>query len=278
MNIDYEHQEIIKNLNKYFDFFLPEKVQNEIRTNAKNKVSSIEVKTKKDKEYKENYNKYIDVLIGRLWQNVSQDQQIEKDLGKNIYKELSKIIGFRKNDGEWYCVAHSLYLSRMCQTRLSLITDDYPAIKKYEGIFESQKIGLIEDSSDFLILLFWNCPEIDKRKVSRYLKDLYSEYKREVDKLLDKIRDFRYYKLTAKDTQLRIKISEFEQALNNLKLDDLNQKKNEILNASGKFKKPLKDLFERFGIVFELDRSHNLLNKIQSTLSYLEGNEIFKVY
>lgn len=274
--IDYEHQEIFRLLDKYFDFYIPQKVQQEIRINAFKKIREIKVKTNKDERLKEDLDDYLNQKIGRFWSNVIQDVQIEKDLGQNIYDDLSDIIGSKEDKGEWYCVAHSLYLSRICQSRLAFFTDDFPAKEKYSIIFKNQRVGLIEDTSDLLILLYWNCPEINEKKVRALLRDLYVQYDSELKSLLNEIRAFRERNFEKINPKLRNCISGFQHNLENIELDNLNTNKDEIIANSRNYKKVLENIFDNHAKVFELNSDKNLLTKIGNIFTFLDHNNIFK--
>lgn len=151
------------------DMHISETVYNEIKKNIfKNAISEADAKR-------------ISIIIPSIpiEFKLHQDEEIKNDVGLQYFEQILTYVGHvKKNNGEFISSVLALELSRCNESKVCFLTDDYPAKKEFTQFFEIQQIGLIEDSIDLLLMLYWLKSDFSKNKLETILFDLRSEYKR----------------------------------------------------------------------------------------------------
>lgn len=127
----------------------------------------------KTKTFSDSQKKYISSHTPQLVPFIVRcDEQFEKE-----YKAcIQEFCDYKKWNGEFYSTLISLYLCRQKHCRLYFYTDDYPAKRVFDSFFNYQQIGVIGDTIDLLVFLYWANPDFDQRKLEKYLQNLLSEF------------------------------------------------------------------------------------------------------
>lgn len=91
----------------------------------------------------------------------------------------------KKNNGELYSAALSLFLSRVEGKKVLFYTDDNPAKREFSSYFDFQQTGYIGDTVDLLVFLYWLSPQgtFSKDELVKYLTALRGEYVSKLKKL-----------------------------------------------------------------------------------------------
>lgn len=151
------------------DMHISETVYNEIKKNVfKNAISEVDAKR-------------IRILLPSIPENfkLHQDEEIKNDVGFTFFEEIRTYVGHvKKNNGEFISCVLALILSRCNESKVCFLTDDYPAKKEFTRFFKIQQIGLIEDSIDLLLMLYWLKSDFSRNKLETILFDLKTEYHR----------------------------------------------------------------------------------------------------
>lgn len=276
--IDFDHEIIFKNLNDYFEFYISEKVINEIRNNALVRADFLRSKKSITTREYQDLTEYINITLGELYSNVFTDRTLKDLYSESVYDDIHDIIGGRENKGEWYSIALSLFISRYKMSRLAFITDDLPAKDQYYSVIRNQNIGLIEDTSDFFTLMYWLCPNIDQQKFHQILQDLYAQYASGARSLGKEIKNFRSHKVKPSNRKLDSKLSNLQYKLERLEIENIHDLRDKILLNAGKHVTPLKIIFNKNNKVFEATTNKSLLNNIRTKIDYSYKKSIFKVF
>jgi len=121
--------------------------------------------------------KYIDQRIPQFLQFLHKDDEIIKDITQGLFEQIRKFTKHRKKDnGELISSALSLCVSRENNSKVYFYTDDFPAKKQFAPFFAFQQIGVIGDSIDLLLFLYWSNSDFGDKHLKKYLQDLKSEY------------------------------------------------------------------------------------------------------
>lgn len=168
LRIDEDDNFLYKHL-KSLDVHISETVYNEIKSNIfKNAISETDAKR-------------IKILLP-LFPTVfkfHQDEDIKKDVGIQYFEQIFSYTGHsKKYNGELISSVLALVLSRYEESIVCFLTDDFPAKNEFSQFFSIQKIGLIEDSIDLLLMLHWSKSNFSRKKLESILSDLRAEYNR----------------------------------------------------------------------------------------------------
>lgn len=134
----------------------------------------------------------INALIPNLQSDFSlhYDEEIENDIGHGFKETVLSYTEHKKRlNGEMSSTLLSLLLSRCEESRISFVTDDYPAKEQFNCFFSVQQIGEIQDSVDLLINLHWffSKEEFPLNKLKNKLIDLRAEYCKNIKVFLNEV-------------------------------------------------------------------------------------------
>lgn len=168
LRIDEDDNFLYKHL-KSLDVHISETVYNETKTNIfKNAISEADAKRIKT------ILPFFPIVF-----KLHQDEEIKKDIGIEFYEQILSYSGHTKKfNGELISSVLALVLSRREDSKVSFITDDFPAKKEFCQFFAIQQIGLIEDSIDLLLMLHWSKSDFSSKKLENALIDISAEYNR----------------------------------------------------------------------------------------------------
>lgn len=272
-----DEDEFLLNRTKLINLNLAEFVYNELRGNIYSKA----IQRRKLTAYKESdlteIRRAIDQKMTYLRTLIVLKSKMDNDLGGDFWEDLKIATGYKKSNGEFYSVGLSLYLSRMNECKLFLQTDDYPARDFFSPYFTYQQIGFIEDTVDFLILLYRLSDEkiFSKRKLDDFLSSLFQEYTDEIRQLRDTLEE--YYEKNNKHMR-----SPHRFLLSKILLDLRNTNIKGIGVTIGKIKAMnlpnLNRTFEKHISILDLENnSSDLLSKIKNAREALKTKDIFKI-
>ena len=75
---------------------------------------------------------------------IKSDEDVSKDFGNDFFRTVKRRSNYEKENGEFYSVALSLYLSRLDSSHVIFYTDDKPAEEHFASFFRNQQIGKIQ--------------------------------------------------------------------------------------------------------------------------------------
>lgn len=165
---------LMNKLRKYSCWAFPEEVLNEVYRNAKRNSLDPEREA------------FIDMnvqwfLTYRVDNRVIKAQSDMWDYVINTAKHL------KRDNGELYSTVLCLMKSRENQMRSLFFTDDFPAHKEFQNVFQYQQIGYIADTAHFLLFLFCNSTkgEFNKDKLLKFLTNLLTRYNKDKKEIVD---------------------------------------------------------------------------------------------
>lgn len=162
----------LKSLNLNIANIVYEEVNNNIR---KNSLSEEQIK-------------HIEQIIPLFLSFSRKDEDIIKDVSQNIFDELCTFANHKKKyNGELLSSALSLCISREENSKVYFYTDDFPAREQFAPYFSFQQIGVIGDSVDLLLFLYWTKSDFDDKYLKKCLQDLKSEYNIPLKQLVGRI-------------------------------------------------------------------------------------------
>lgn len=123
-------------------------------------------------ELRDRINRYRTTLSSYIEQN----KTIKANISNELCEEIKAFTLHDKEDGEFYSLLLSLYLSRYEMTQINLYTDDKPATDQFSEYFVFQQLGLLGDSIDLIIYMFCHSDKISEVDLNRFLDNLKSEY------------------------------------------------------------------------------------------------------
>lgn len=260
LRIDEDDNFLYKHL-KSLEVHIAETVYNEIRKNVfRNAISEIDEKR-------------IDTLLPLLPSEfkLHQDEVIKKDVGKEYFEQISSFTGHTKKfNGELISSVLALVLSRCEESKVCFLTDDFPAKEEFSPFFTIQQIGLIEDSIDLLLMLYWSKSDFTKRKLENVLFDIKAEYNRTQSAFVGEI-----VKLKSnfkQGTAIRKIIENIADSFYNKRNIDEYKK---CLKDIEKVKdKRIKECLSAF---HDLSKQPEIIEKIDFTLNKLKELEIYKL-
>lgn len=183
LRIDDENEEFLYNHIIGLNLHVAKKVHDEVKKNFnKNPLP-------------ENQQQYIDRCIVRLYNDLTPqnkiytDEDIIKNISKKLFDEL-KTYGdktYQKENGELYSTALGLIVSRSEDDKIWFYTDDKPATEYFMPYFCYQQIGTIMDTVDLLIYLYWTSSDFDKKRLEKYLQDLYSDINQPLKNMINEV-------------------------------------------------------------------------------------------
>lgn len=183
LRIDDENEEFLYNHIIGLNLHVAKKVHEEVKTNFnKNPLS-------------ENQQEYIDRCIVRLYNDLIPQNKIytNEDIIKNITRKLFEELktygdkSYQKENGELFSTALGLIVSRSEDDKIWFYTDDKPATEYFMPYFCYQQIGTIMDTVDLLIYLYWTSPDFDKKRLEKYLQDLYSDINQPLKRMINEV-------------------------------------------------------------------------------------------
>jgi hypothetical protein len=161
-----------------------------------------------DETYKNVFNKFRNSYYNQSSEVTSKTKEIDIKLNyfrdriyfpEDYYElkdEVTKLTNYSKENGEFFSVLLSFYLSKYEEEQVAFHTDDIPAKDFFLPYFVSEKIGLINDSIDLLLFLFNQNIDFTNNDLKKYFSSLYSEYTFAISGLLKDINEFEIPKQT----------------------------------------------------------------------------------
>lgn len=147
----------------------------------------------------ENQVKYIDRCLVKLYNDLLSQKRIHKNediinrLTKPFFDNITEYCGkqYSKDNGELYSTALGLVISRTEGDKICFYTDDQRATKQFMPYFYYQQIGTIMDTADLLLYLYWKNSDFGKKRLQKYLSDIFSDINQPLKKIIDKIQGIR---------------------------------------------------------------------------------------
>ncbi|AZJ35804.1 hypothetical protein [Tenacibaculum singaporense] len=263
IHIDNSEEFLIKKLNKYLKIFISDKVFTEIKTNIfKNDIERDRIENA------------VSCFI-----NYKVSDSLFEEFGKDFLKKVRSISNYKKDNGEFFSTALSLYYSQVMPSKLFFYTDDFTAKEDFSSFFDLHQIGGIKDTADLLLLLYRLDEQFSKRELIRLLSSLHSEYAVGLSNLISKLRDYinTLSPKLRKDKEFNEKLRKLIDKLHKHSLEDLGDFKSFFERKRGNHHKQISCILNEYRIVFDLQtRNNNYLDKIQNLIKYLEEKELYK--
>ena len=270
LRIDDEEDEFLYKHIIAQNLHIAEKVHVEVRNNySKNQLS-------------QKQNNYISRCVVDLLNHLCQtggyhrDDDIIKDLSKQLFVEISNYTGHIKENGELYSTALSLIVSRYETEKVLFCTDDVPATNILSRYFQFQQIGSIMDTVDLLVYLYWSSSDFDRKLFDRYLSKLWADVNQPLKLFVDEIQKLKdsFSLADNKDKLLRMNV---DRIIRGYYQYDGSQ----IIDAVTCLKKnktgtKVANTIERFSHV-NIEMACPLISKIQSLRLDMKKNELFKI-
>lgn len=183
LRIDDENEEFLYNHIIGLNLHIAKKVHEEVKMNFnKNPLP-------------ENQQEYIDRCIVKLYNDlipqkkIYTNEDIIKNITRKLFDELKKYGDktYQKENGELYSTALGLIVSRSEDDKIWFYTDDKPATEYFMPYFCYQQIGTIMDTVDLLIYLYWTSSDFDKKRLEKYLQDLYSDINQPLKNMINEV-------------------------------------------------------------------------------------------
>lgn len=206
------------------------------------------------------------------------DNQIIGCTEKDFYENVKLISGYKKENGEFYSTALSLYLSQSKPTKLFFYTDDYTAIKDFKSFYHLHQIGGIKDTADLLLLLYRLDDNFSKTELLRLLSSLFSKYTTDITMLLSKLRQYSIPKTLLKDRNFNDNYRRLIYTLDSFSFEGINEIREFFLrNRNGRYSAVV-HIINQHKEVFNLEsHSNEYLVKIKDLIGLLKSNEIYKI-
>lgn len=223
------------------------------------------------KEQKKN----IEQAIPSFLKVSKKEDAIINDISQEVFDKLCQFTFHNKKyNGELLSSALSLCISREKNSRVYFYTDDFPAKKQFSPYFSYQQIGVIGDSVDLLLFLYWTKSDFSKKRLLKYLQDLKSEYNTPLKQLINKIQTKKdsFSNKENKDTSLIVNVNKI--------LDGYFKSNAQLMNEgiiffnSSKKYYAIKDIIKQFP---NIDNECILSKKVRYTIQFLSSFEIFKI-
>ena len=224
------------------------------------------------KTFSENQRKYISSHTPQLVPFIIRcDEQFEKE-----YKAcIQEFCAYKKENGEFYSMLISLYLCRQKHCRLYFYTDDYPAKCVFDSFFNYQQIGVIGDTIDLLVFLYWSNPDFDQRKLEKYLQNLLSEFATPFKEFHNQFMEKkeRWITRNIKNKILKENLDKIERGLEGLNFEKIGEGMAYFKN-DGKSYKEIKTFLDSY---LDINFSGYMVSKIKDTVSSLKRHPIYKM-
>ena len=144
--------------------------------------------------YSKEKNDHVLVAINQQFDHrKTKDDDIKKDLGEEEFENVIKFGGHNKREnGELYCVALALVKSREEDDAVTIYTDDYKAIEKFQVFYRYHRIGDMGDTLDLLTMLYRSTSdsEFQFTLYRTFLENLRAEYNQQLFALKKTIYDY----------------------------------------------------------------------------------------
>lgn len=256
-----------------------EKVFKEVQKNVFAKVGKFDrIAGHSDKLDKKQITKEIDskLTIIRGWQIL--EETIKYDFGQDYFKNIAKITGYDKQNGEFYSAATALAISRNENIKLYFHTDDFPAKMEFSSFFRHQQVGYIEDTADLLVLLYRIDDKFKLKELDLLLSKLATEYNLEVAVLEKKLGQYSLTGRQVRETKrLRENLALLKQKLNQQDFTNLQEIFNFFLKHRTKCRS-LCEVLEMHKSVLDLETSNskkNLIGKIKNLRLKIKKQPIY---
>jgi len=267
-----ENDFLIKKLEDHYRINVSEKVIKEasdnrfLRLKKLNKIGALN-----------NVEKEIGRKVAHFRKFIKSNEDVSKSFGNDFFRTVKRRSDYGKENGEFYSVALSLYLSRLDSSHVIFYTDDKPAEEHFASFFRNQQIGKIEDSIDLLVFLYWRDPDFEKRDLEHLLSELHSQYATRVDDLLTVVRKYKEQQAYGRIKKIKNFLDGMEHKLDKLDFSGLKGLRESIRQHRRNHSELCNKLTE-YEDVFELETNSksNFLTKIRETLENLKEDRIYK--
>jgi len=223
----------------------------------------------------EEQKKYIEQTIPSFLAFSKQDKNIIKDISQEYFDSLCQFTTHKKKqNGELLSSALSLCVSREKNSRVYFYTDDFSAKKQFSDYFSYQQIGVIGDSVDLLLFLYWTRSDFSEKQLKKSLKDLKSEYNLPLKQLADKIQTKKdcFSINEKKDKNL---IENMNKILDGyLKSDTQSMNEGIVFFINSKKYSAIRDVIKQFP---DIDKECILFQKVRDIIQSLPSYPIFKI-
>lgn len=226
----------------------------------------------KTKTFSDDQRQYISSRTPQLIPFIIKcEEQFEKE-----YKAcIQEFCNYKKENGEFYSTLISLYLCRQEHCRLCFYTDDYPAKRVFDSFFNYQQIGIIGDTIDLLVLLYWSNPDFNQQKLEKYLQNLLSEFATPFKKFQNQFMEKKHTWILShlKDKKLIENLNEIEDGLKKLDFE-------KITTGIAFFRDNIRSHREINTFLdgySEINLSGYMVLKIKETVNRLRTNPIYKM-
>lgn len=262
LRIDEEDEFLFRSL-KSLDLNIANIVYEEVNNNIRKKSLS------------EKQVKYIEQIIPLFLPFSRKDNDIIKDISQDFFDELCTFANHKKkHNGELLSSALSLCVSREKNSKVYFYTDDFPAKEQFTPYFSYQQIGVIGDSVDLLLFLYWTKSDFNDKYLKKCLQNLKSEYNMPLKQLVDKIQ-VKKDLFSRKNNSDRNLLENINKILNGywqlntkLMLDGIS-----FFKDSSKYPE-IKDIIKLFP---DIDKECLLSKKVQYIMQSLSSCSIFKI-
>jgi len=264
-----------------FCIYFCDKVIDEVSKNAKIELNRQRKWGRKSTSFRKNVfdedEREIEEKIATFRKFTFRTEQIIADQGKEYYNHVKALSRYKKDNGEFYSAALSLYLSRKNKTQLTFYTDDLPAHGDFCNFFNGQQIGKIEDTVDLLVFIYWYFDDFDKRQLETCLSELRSQYTTDIKRLSHYIKGYKEKQSNKSLKSIRKPLDALERKLNQFELEGINDIRKELYKHKNKHKS-ICDIIDEFDKIFRIEsKGNNMIEKIKKTLKNLNENRIYKI-
>lgn len=176
---DVQKQSMLRSLLKDQQIFIPDMVYNEAKKNA-DKLDDADQKL------------YVQGCLSQahIWAERISDEEIRRDLSDQGMDELVTFTKHpHRDNGELFSVMLAAIKSREKQQYVHFFTDDYPAQDEFSSYYRLQQIGMIGDTADYLVYLYWMHSNFSKEDLLKRLQDLKAEYSLPFVNFLKKLKE-----------------------------------------------------------------------------------------
>lgn len=221
----------------------------------------------------------IQVKLSYL-RNIQYSTTTILEYSENFIEDIKKYTNYHKENGELYSIALSSFISKMENSKIIFVTDDYPAKDTFSNFLFYNKIGYIEDSVDLLLFIYSIHNDITNDKLDFFLSNLSSQYSYLISNQEKKLKLFQSNLPMEwiKDNYIKQKISECILAIENFDYPNLKNIHTEI-SRKKKYDK-LTSLLEEGEQLYELGgkkEETNLFLKVKSIREELKRRNIFRL-
>lgn len=216
--------------------------------------------------------KYLQNIIPSIENKfkIHENNDIVNDIGNSLFDKIIKYTNHtKKYNGELFSSILSLILSRFSESRICFYTDDLPAKKQFEDFFDIQHIGMIKDSIDCLLFLYWTQEAFQLKKLQALLRDLRNQYNKDIQIYINEVVRLKsQINRTQKEWKL---LDDIEYAFHTGTVQTIIDKSNYLQESRNK---KCRNLLKKHSLI----NSNNwLIIKVDEVLKYLENTDIYKL-